>query len=72
MGIPTVTLNLIPEIVNMVGIPRALNVRNPFGSPVGAPGNAAQQLRVLREALGMLVSANVPGTMLKSEEQYKQ
>lgn len=61
-GIPTVTLNLIPQIVTVVGIPRALTVSHPFGSPVGSPHAVEQHLKVLRAALKFLVTADTPGS----------
>lgn len=63
MGIPTVTLNLIPQVASIVGIPRALYVKHPFGSPVGTPNDATQQLQLLRTALEMLATAKSPGVV---------
>ena len=65
------TLNLIPEIVDIVGIPRALNVQVPFGCPLGAPNNVEQHLRVLRQALLLLAQAEGPLTLVRSEEKYQ-
>ena len=65
------TLNLIPEIVSMVGIPRALNVLAPFGCPLGAPNNVEQHLRVLRQALRLLETAEGPLTLVRSDERYQ-
>ena len=65
------TLNLIPEVVDLVGIPRALNVLAPFGCPVGAPNNVDQHLRVLRQALQLLADAETPLTLVRSEEKYQ-
>ncbi len=57
LGIPTVSLTLLPEITRIVGVPRALALHFPFGAPCGDPGNASLQLAVLREALELLHSA---------------
>ena len=55
----------------MVGIPRALNVVAPFGCPLGAPNNVEQHLRVLRQALRLLETAEGPLTLVRSEERYQ-
>ncbi|MBS3939321.1 MAG: hypothetical protein KGZ50_12285 [Peptococcaceae bacterium] len=56
--------------MSIIGIPRALNLKVPFGCTVGAPNDIDQQLRVLQEALDLVVSAKAPGTMLQSDETY--
>lgn len=55
------TINLIPQVATIVGIPRVLTVSHPFGSPVGTPNDVEQQLQVLRAALGLLVTAEPRG-----------
>ncbi|MDP3487110.1 MAG: hypothetical protein Q8S19_04155 [Bacillota bacterium] len=56
--------------MSIIGLPRALNLKVPFGSTVGAPNDIDQQLRVLEEALDLVVSAETPGTMQQSDETY--
>jgi len=65
-GLPTVALTLIPELTRIVGAPRALAVRFPFGAPAGDPGNAPLHRAVLREALRLLSEAPGPGTLRES------
>lgn len=52
-------------------IPRALNLRFPFGSPLGTPNNKEQQTQVIEEALQLLESADTPGTIQESTIKYK-
>lgn len=42
-----------------------MNLRHPFGSTVGAPGDREQQQQVLRAALAMLAEATLPGSMAR-------
>jgi len=62
-GIPTVAVTILRDITEKLGVPRAVFVRWPFGHPLGEPGNHAQQLRVLRDALTLLVEAEAPGVI---------
>lgn len=57
LGIPTVSLTLLPEVTRIVGVPRALALHFPFGAPCGDPGNASLHKAVLREALELLHTA---------------
>ncbi len=71
-GIPTVALTLIPELTRIVGAPRALSVRFPFGAPAGDPGNARLHQAVVLEALGLLADATVPGTQRESVHAWRR
>lgn len=71
MGIPTVTLNLIRRVAELVKPPRAASLPFPFGSPVGEPGNIEQQLGVIRTALSLLETAEVPGTISQMPFKWK-
>jgi len=70
-GVPTVTLSLLPELSAIVGVPRTLAPRFPFGAPCGDPGNAALHRAVVREALGMLVDAR-PGEVRASRHAWRR
>jgi len=65
-GLPTVSLTLLPELTRIVGAPRALSVRFPFGAPAGDPGNRALHEAVLLEALALLSEAREAGSMRES------
>jgi hypothetical protein len=53
-GLTTVTISLVRRHTEMLAPPRALYVPFPFGMPLGHPGDAAQQHRVLDALFGLL------------------
>jgi len=63
-GIPTVSITLLREITERVAPPRALFVNFPLGYPLGAPGDAALQTRILMSAL-VLLSESVPPAIVQ-------
>ncbi len=71
-GLPTVTLTLLPELTGIVGAPRALSVRFPFGAPCGEAGNGAMHQAVLRETLALLVEAREPGTLREATLRWRR
>jgi D-proline reductase (dithiol) PrdB len=56
-GIPTVSVTLLREVTERVRPPRALFVDRPLGYPLGEPGNAALQRRIILAALQLLEQA---------------
>lgn len=56
-GIPTVSITLLPEVTERVRPPRALAVDRPLGYPLGEPGNAPLQKRIILAALQLLQQA---------------
>jgi len=71
-GIPTVAITFNADLTQLVGTPRALSVRFPYGAPFGNPLNRWLQTRVLDEALALLDSATAPNTIRASEYRWKQ
>ena len=63
-GIPTVSLSLLPALSRLIGAPRLLNIRFPFGAPAGDPGHAALHQAVLLEAVEMLTGSH-PGPPIR-------
>jgi D-proline reductase (dithiol) PrdB len=59
-GIPTVSITLLREITKRVAPPRALFVDFPFGYPLGAPNDAALQMRIILSALALLTETAPP------------
>ena len=59
-GVATVALSLVREHARRMRPPRALHCEFPLGRPLGVPGDAAFQHRVLDAAFGLLDAAEVP------------
>ncbi len=59
-GIPTVSLSMLPEVTERVRPPRALVVPYPLGYPLGTPGDAGTQTRILLAALDLLGRLDLP------------
>lgn len=71
-NIPTVAITFSSDLTELIGTPRALSVRFPYGAPFGNPLNRWLQTRVLREALNLLDSATAPNTIRASDYRWKQ
>ena len=71
-GIPTVAITFNEDFTRLIGTPRALSVRFPYGAPFGNPLNRWLQTRVLQEALALLDSATEPNTIRASAYRWKQ
>jgi len=71
-GLPTVVVSMLPELSRLVGAPRTLAVRFPFGAPCGDPGNRELHRAVLEEALGLLEGAAEPGTVIPSRHSWRR
>ena len=69
-GISTVLVTMMPSWAELVGAPRTLAVEFPFGQTLGQPHDAEQQMRVIRQALDLLESADKPGTIVHSPEVW--
>ena len=68
-GIATVALSVCEEITRKVGAPRALLLPFPFGLPLGRPGDAALQRRVLEAALALLERPGPPGIIERLDNE---
>jgi D-proline reductase (dithiol) PrdB len=71
-GISTVVVFLLADIAARVGAPRGVLVRWPFGHPLGEPGNAAQQMTVIRDALLLLAEADRPGIVRELPYRWRR
>ena len=58
IGIPTVGVYVrsFGHIPALMGVARAVIARHPMGRPLGAPGDGARQVAVVRSALSLLTS----------------
>lgn len=69
-GLSTVMVTPMPFWAERVGVPRTLAVEFPFGHTLGQPHDTAQQMRVIRQALAVLETAQTPGTIVHSSETW--
>ena len=69
-GLSTIVVTNMPFWAERVGAPRTLAVEFPFGHTLGQPRDAAQQTRVIRQALDVLGTTEVPGTIVHSPETW--
>ena len=69
-GLSTILVTLMPFWAEKIGVPRALAVEFPFGHTLGQPHDTAQQMRVIRQALAALETAQAPGTIVHSPERW--
>jgi len=69
-GLATILVTMMPYWAEKVGAPRTLAVEHPFGQTLGQPGDAAGQMRVIRQALDVLETAVTPGTIVHSPETW--
>ena len=70
-GIPTVTTSVAAGITRKVNPPRATITRLHFGAILGAPGDVAQQRRVLEKTLN-LFSQDAPISLVSLNEKWIQ
>ncbi|UII57595.1 hypothetical protein LS684_09275 [Cytobacillus spongiae] len=69
--IPTVSITLFKEMAEQIKPPRSLFVRFPYGSPLGQPKQAEQQMNVLKETLELAINAKEPGTIKESSIKFR-
>jgi hypothetical protein len=67
-GLATIMVTNMPFWAEKMGAPRTLAVEVPFGHTLGQPHDIAQQRRLLGQALEVLETARVPGTIVHSSE----
>lgn len=61
LGIPTVTVTMMPELALKMHASRIVGVEFPFGHSFGTPGNDALMLTVARASCDVLEEAGAPG-----------
>ena len=71
-GFRTVTVTMLPELTRLVGAPRSLSVRFPFGAPCGDPTNRELHRGVLLETLELLRSCAQPGEVRPSRFAWRR
>ena len=65
-GIPTVVIGSARDIVEHCRVPRFLFTDFPLGNPCGHPWRPDMQRAVLRQALGLLETADGPGITVEA------
>jgi len=60
----TILVTMMPFWAERIGVPRTVGVEFPFGHTLGHAGDAGEQSAVIRDALGVLVEAPEPGTIV--------
>jgi D-proline reductase (dithiol) PrdB len=71
-GMSTILVTNMPFWAERVGAPRTLAVEFPFGHILGRPGDRALQMRVIDHALGVLETAEGPGTIAHFQERWPE
>ena len=72
-GISTVivAIRAFRDRLMAIGVPRLLTTPYPMGRPVGAPGDATSQRRVLQAALDLLENADRGGAVVEFAGPYR-
>ncbi|MFH1625476.1 MAG: hypothetical protein ABID54_10040 [Pseudomonadota bacterium] len=71
-GISTVGISLVREISEKIRPPRTYFVRYPFGHALGEPFKERQQMRIFKDCLELLVSAEEPGVIFDSPYRWRR
>ena len=71
-GIATVGLSLLRKLTERVKPPRTYYLRYPFGHALGEAGNRDQQRQIVRDALSLLETVTVPGTIVESPYRWRR
>lgn len=71
-GLSTILVTMMPFWAERVGAPRTLAVEFPFAHTLGQPDHVGQQMRVIRQALQVLETADQPGMIVHSAEQWPE
>jgi hypothetical protein len=56
-GISTITVTLLPETTQALGVPRSIYFPRKLGNPIGRPNRKEEQLYALKQCLDALVQA---------------
>ena len=70
-GIPTVIIGSARDVVEHCGVPRFLFTDFPLGNPCGHPWDRAMQEAIVRQAIGLLATAERPRTTVKAPFSWK-
>lgn len=71
-GIPTAGVSIARKFTEQVRPPRTVFVRWPMGHPLGEPGNAAQQTKVIESLLLALERITEAGTIVDLPYRWRR
>ncbi|MBM4206340.1 MAG: hypothetical protein FJ194_19725 [Gammaproteobacteria bacterium] len=60
-GIPTVIIGSAIDIIEYCGVPRYFFTDLPLGNPLGHPGDAEEQQRIVEQGVALFGTAHAPG-----------
>lgn len=69
-GLSTILLTNMPFWADKIGVPRTLAVEHPFGHILGQPYQTEDHIRIIRQALDVLVTTEGPGQIVHSPEVW--
>lgn len=72
-GIATVTVMIgaFAHHAMQMKLPRTVVTRNPMGRPLGPPGAAQAQRRVIEAALALIDTTEEPGAIMRIDDRYR-
>ena len=71
-GLPTVIIGSALDIVEYCGVPRLLFTDFPLGNPCGHPWRRDMQKAIVRQAIGLIETAERPHTAVKAPFAWKE
>jgi hypothetical protein len=71
-GMSTILVTNMPYWPERIGVPRTLAVEFPFGHLLGRANDPEMQMRVIRQALQVLETAQQPGVILHFQEEWPE
>ena len=71
-GIPTINHSINRAFTEKIKPPRSVCFNFPYGAPFGEPGNADQQMTVLRDLLLLLQTATEPGVIVDAPYKWRR
>ena len=70
LGVPTVTVTMMPDLAQKFRLSRVVGVEFPFGHSFGTPHNDALMAKVAHAAVQALEEAREPGYRLDVEAEW--
>lgn len=71
VGIPTISITLKPALTEQINVPRAVNIRFPYGSAVGSAFDPEQQISIVKDTLKTLYEIEEPTTIVRLPYRWR-